>query len=1413
MSAICQVNVGISPVGTIVCCPGVYGTIKDAETQLPLNGVKVSLSYNPGDTLETFSNESGFYSFHNIPVGLCSLNISKEEYITITTTVHLSCEFAVSNFILYSSKLKIQVSPDFDVTTHTLNNGDAYFFSITVTCGQERISNAKVYIQNPITGINNSIETSSNGECFYHDFIPKNRNDNTINEFKFTAEKGNYGTSDEVERSFINRNPFVGGNDETDALGICPTAIITGNGTQVINFSKEGRIVAYFTPSVGSWDIVPYKTSTEEDAIAMPLLGAPKHEGLFAGIEIDGMFVWLWQLNKPKITHPNDNDPTVKISYEVPLAEGSVLIDMICNTGNPESDPLVSVQSFNINNTTQIARKIYLVYYGQIHPIKINQQYLKYDCLNLDWNFGDSKNVKIEKNSNFLLINGNNDNDFQSIRLCATKNNSTIAEIIAAHAFGLIDENNVSGIFKPDSICFSNYNNQTSLIGKQGNWAVKYNLGVLNTGESTSINLIIASGQGDIQSFTNLLNVVNKGYQNFYNDASLWWENSSFIDKVDAISPDKLNEDEIKLLKRWILTCRMLVDNDSGAIIASPNVHPKYYPVWVRDAIFQSILWEALGETEIVDRSIDFLLNVSEDCQSLSIPQTTHRYWRQCYSILPPHNSLSITEPSNSRFQGIWALPNGIEILLPGLVEEDQMSEFIWGINLFKKQRGAFPSSVTFEDLSQVSNLIKSRINYSPLCGKIPGLLEPSFDWYEFPENNGTCIDIAASFYNSEKAGIGQSIVTNSAAIKALESYGILTGDQTFIEKSEMIKSSVVNNFFNPFSNLITNPPSYVQIYDDVDMLTPPLIILNPSCFDKTASTRTKLHTYSFASVWPFKVFNESNSFYNEYVTQVGTLFHDLSHNKVEKCFMPPYLMYCLYELYKNKNSARIDELVNQMKHWDIQYMPEVFYFDDDNGNKLMGKGASPLGWSNAWGALALLAKGGIYLNELKYDCPENFSICLNEGSRPLNGSYPNGIFSGPGVYDNIFNPENAGEGSHTITYSYVNPSTNEQEQCTFIITVKPVHELNLANNWSGISSYLNPKNTEIVEIFEPVVANLNILYNLNNNLYFPLQGILPTQPWDVHSGYVVKMLSGSMVDICGTPVNDKILEIPPGWNIIPVLNENGVSTSSVIGSNASIKIVKDVAGTGVYWEEFNINTLPSLYPGKAYFIYAIDSTTIDFSGSLKSTNITDIGFINHTPWVIPSKTPASHIFIFTSGSLSECKDGDQMGVFTEEGKCVGLAEIYRAKDNFCITAFGDDFMTDNVDGAEIGESLHFKVFRNSTNEIFDMMINFSNKSPNLDAFSFNGASVIEKANLRLSASFDNESDIQIFPNPTTGIFNIVGINSNTEIFVYDMFGSTVKLLSSSKDVSFDLTGQRAGCYLVKISDEQRVIFKKIILK
>jgi len=150
-----------------------------------------------------------------------------------------------------------------------------------------------------------------------------------------------------------------------------------------------------------------------------------------------------------------------------------------------------------------------------------------------------------------------------------------------------------------------------------------------------------------------------------------------------------------------------------------------------------------------------------------------------------------------------------------------------------------------------------------------------------------------------------------------------------------------------------------------------------------------------------------------------------------------------------------------------------------------------------------------------------------------------------------------------------------------------------LTGGWSGLSGYVVPENTNLDNLLEPL-DNLVILYN-NDGLYFPSQGTNTLVNWNSAQGYIVKLTGSDELIIEGFETANSTLTLAPGWSIVPVISSCNVDVTSLLGEYEQIVMVKEVAGTGVYWPENGINSLGNLVPGKAYYFLTNAAVTFTY--------------------------------------------------------------------------------------------------------------------------------------------------------------------------------------------------------------------------
>jgi hypothetical protein len=381
---------------------------------------------------------------------------------------------------------------------------------------------------------------------------------------------------------------------------------------------------------------------------------------------------------------------------------------------------------------------------------------------------------------------------------------------------------------------------------------------------------------------------------------------------------------------------------------------------------------------------------------------------------------------------------------------------------------------------------------------------------------------------------------------------------------------------------------------------------------------------------------------------------------------------------------------------------------------------------------------------------------------------------------------------------------------------------------WSGISGWLQPADPTIETIMAPVVDQLEVMYNLTDGIYSPAHNINTINNWNYKSGYVVKLNDASDISFCGASADNTVINLMPGWNIIPVLSNMAVPVESVFDElGEKLIIAKEIAGYRVYYPAFSINSLSSLIPGKAYYIKVTESCTIEFPATAPSQILANqqYYFEDFSPWNVENKTPESHTFIFSEQASHAFDGGDIVGAFGPDGNCYGMMEVQQTGVSFAIPAFINDNTTEIKDGFDDGDAILFKVFRISTGEEFTLEIAINGASPSGKFFEPNGISIIDNITIGTTGTgvfhYSSGEGIATYPNPVIDELNLE-LKSDVAFDGKLLFTDGRGRLIFSEDYShnggiskrvFDLASYQAGVYYLRISAENYLVIRKIIIK
>jgi hypothetical protein len=303
-------------------------------------------------------------------------------------------------------------------------------------------------------------------------------------------------------------------------------------------------------------------------------------------------------------------------------------------------------------------------------------------------------------------------------------------------------------------------------------------------------------------------------------------------------------------------------------------------------------------------------------------------------------------------------------------------------------------------------------------------------------------------------------------------------------------------------------------------------------------------------------------------------------------------------------------------------------------------------------------------------------------------------------------------------------------------------------------------------------------------------------------------------------------LNLDSGWTLLPVLSECGTQVNELFAGISALRVVKEVAGTRVYWPEYGIGTLQTLEPGSAYFVSMLAESSITFPYCDKTFIKSRTKTVTILPpnWNEPVKTASSHLVVMAADVLLQAgfENGDILGSFTPEGTCAGILNIISFTENSALVLFADDETTPGVkEGFSPGDGIIFKVYRPGQNMEAPVEIEFEASMPETGFFNDNGLSAVKNAEVGTFGIQENNSEqVNIFPNPSNGEFILTfsNVTGDVTIELTGLKGNVIdkKIIgqqSPNNELTLSYPGLSKGVYFIKITSQTKVQVQKIIIQ
>ncbi len=336
--------------------------------------------------------------------------------------------------------------------------------------------------------------------------------------------------------------------------------------------------------------------------------------------------------------------------------------------------------------------------------------------------------------------------------------------------------------------------------------------------------------------------------------------------------------------------------------------------------------------------------------------------------------------------------------------------------------------------------------------------------------------------------------------------------------------------------------------------------------------------------------------------------------------------------------------------------------------------------------------------------------------------------------------------------------------------------DLNMNNGWNMVSIYLEPRPTQVADIFSNVSNDIRIMKNGLGQLYIPQYDINTIGEWNTNIGYLIYATDDFSLNIQGYKLAPEFntITIPVGWRLIPYLRDNPMNAVVALSSITENIVIAKSQNGGIYAPLYNINTIGNLQPLSAYYIYVSELSGLVYPANNSGRKATFDENVVLQPQNKVNPTDNSMVAII---ELNENFDGKEIGAFSSDGNLVGATVVQNGKAALII--YGEDEF--NKQAASDGEHITFRTLTESNN--FSVKINNAFDIINKDEFAqitYNKDAVLS-AKAVLNESISNEEQVKALPNPASNSINlefILNDADNYEILIYSSNGMLIDKIS-----------------------------------
>jgi hypothetical protein len=423
--------------------------------------------------------------------------------------------------------------------------------------------------------------------------------------------------------------------------------------------------------------------------------------------------------------------------------------------------------------------------------------------------------------------------------------------------------------------------------------------------------------------------------------------------------------------------------------------------------------------------------------------------------------------------------------------------------------------------------------------------------------------------------------------------------------------------------------------------------------------------------------------------------------------------------------------------------------------------------------------------------------------------------------------------GTYTVTATATFSDNSTATSNSIRVLVSGSHSVLLTPGWNTISSYLEPDNTSISNIFQDMGDNLLLVRDNTGQVYWPAFSIDDIPEWDPTQGYEIFMDKEDTLTIYGMPVlpENTYIHLSKGWNLTGYLLEHPVQVEEAFKNILpQLQLVTNNSGE-IYWPEYGVNSIGSLKPGEGYRIFVESPATFLYSTESAVTKNLTAGSVQSRESGFQKTSSHYRLSIGKTGSKSvlmvksrNLRDGDEIGVWSSDDRLVGSGIV--ANGRAAITVWGENPVSPQPEiGAKSNDPLQLTLWSHEDEEEHPLPVV---RLRALGRGERDSPVLRYEANAVLITDVTTPYDIperysleQNFPNPfnpTTTIRYAIPRDEPVTLEVYNLIGQLVTTLvderqdSGSYEVVFKAEMLASGVYFYRLIAGNFTEVKRMII-